>query len=245
MTNWLRRDIPATKADTSQLRGLLAQIESVFSSTAESRRTIDKTLGTADSPPRTAALNNLKDATNQQIAALRQQIAQAFGAAKQAAQANRVKAGKDFHASAEGAQYLQALTAFAALAPHLDAVGLAARIDTALDNGLTAHARAWAEIARLNPPTNPDGALYLALDRAEAEALTPAELSATLDAEYLDQSERRFNLYANAQTKDRLAFALDQGDATHADGNFGPGRILDGEPAGQQFSSAAATDGGE
>lgn len=228
--SWLRTDRPAAPVNTATLRALMGQLETVFSATAEARRNIDQQLGTDASPPRTAALRNLKEATNQQIASLRAQISAAFQTTKAQATANRQQAARDFAASADGATYLQCLTAFAALAPSLNANGLAERINTALNDGLHAHAKAWSTIARLNPPSNPAGVLYLALDRAAADALTPAELASTLDGEYLDNAERRYNLFTNAQTDRRLEFAVDRGDGDLGGGQLRRAQHLCGSP---------------
>jgi hypothetical protein len=231
MSNWLQRDTPAAPINTGPIRGLLAKYEAVYATVAEQRRAIDKQLGTDDSPPRRAALTNLQDEANATIAQLRAQIADAFKAAHGQANANRQKAVRDFAASTDGAQYLAALGVFAQLAQSLDGKGIAARLDAALDAGLIGQARAWQDVAELHRSEKGTGALYMAIDRAKAGALTPAELLAQKEADYLANAERRYQLFATAQGDSRLRYALD-GNDSHAAGNFGPGVIMDGGTPG-------------
>lgn len=224
--SWLLRDseTPIAPADLSPVKQALGGLEGIFKQAATARKTLDDTFGPSASAPRNYQLEKLKADTERQIAQARLNVEQAFADSLKAAARNVGKAQRDYAASVDGQQQLAALAGFATIGAKLTGDQVAERLEAALDAGLIGQARAWRDVANLQPYAD-SAKLTLATLRADREAVTPDEVIATGQAAYIQRAMGNYTAWT-ATINSRFDEAVNYGNGEHGAGNFDPSRIF-------------------
>lgn len=224
MTSWLQRDTPAAPVDLSKVRSALAELEGVFPSAATARQRLESQHGPVHSPQKAHQLAQLKAETERAVAQARMNVEAAFMATLKVAAQNVGKAQRDYSTSVDGQQERESLAGFAAIGAKLTGEQLAERLEGALDAGLIGQARAWRAVADLHS-FGDSPALTAATMRAARETVTPAELIAIGQAEYVNKARGMFAAFSNT-IGSRLNDVTTQGTDTNFVGNFTPDRIF-------------------
>ena len=228
--SWLLRDseTPATPADLSPVKTALGALEGIFKQAATARKTIEETFGPSASAPRQHQLGALKAATERQIAQAKLNVEQAFADSLKTAARNVGKAQRDYSTSVDGQQELAALGGFATIGAKLSGDQVADRLEAALDAGLVGQARAWRQVADLQPYAD-SAKLTVATMRADREAVTPDEVIATGQAAYIQRAMGNYTAWT-ATIHSRFDEAVNYGNGEHGAGNFDPSNIFDPSP---------------
>jgi hypothetical protein len=230
MTNWLRSDPNPNylPLDLSNVSTRLAQLESTFAAVAHARKGIDSAVTTVDTPQRRAMLAQLKADADTALATAVSDVRAAFGDLLAAATANQHAAARAFADSPDGAQYLQGLAGFSAIAAAMPPEALASKIHSLVDAGLVGQARAMAEVASLADDGSPQrAAVSAAVRRANTEAITPAEATTAAEAAYIQNASDTFTLWTGTIAS-RTEDAITNGEDTYGVGNFTAANIFGG-----------------
>lgn len=226
--NWLLPDPQTNYAplDLSAVAARLTALEQSFSAVAQAKQGLDHSFSSVDSPQQRALLADLRAEADQAVARHTADIQDGFRQLLATAQANRQQAARDFAASPDGAQYLQGLAAFGTVAAHMPPDAVAAKLHSLIDAGLTGQARALAEVAAYTDDGSPQRAtVSAAVQRAQREARTAAELTTDAEAAYIQNAADTFQAWT-ATIPSRLEDSINTGTDSYGVGTFDPSAIL-------------------
>ena len=224
--SWLLRsnETPAAPVDLAKVRSALAALEAVFPSAATARQRLEGLHGPINTPAKAHQLAALKAETERAIALARLDVERAFADTMKATARNVHKAQRDYAASPDGQQQLAALAGFATIGAKLTGDQVAERLTAALDAGLLGQARAWREVANLQPYAD-SGKLTAATMRADREAVSPEEMIANGQVAYVNRARAMFAAYSNTIGSRFDNVTTDGTDANFV-GNFQPEMIF-------------------